>query len=160
MGDYLGIYLNDHLMGATAGLELFRRAAANLPEVAPLVQEIEQDRESLLSMIGAVGSHPDQLKVVAGWVSEKLGRLKLNGHLLDRSPLSDLVELEGLTLGVRGKLGLWRLLLELGDPRIDRTELERLAERAERQLEQLEALRLEQGVTSLRSGGATAPAAT
>ena len=40
--------------------------------------------------------------MVAGWVAEKAGRLKLNGSLLTYSPLSRLVELEGLSLGVEG----------------------------------------------------------
>ncbi len=46
----------------------------------------------------------DHLKVLAGWVAEKLGRLKPNGQLLGYSPLSRLVELEALALGITGKL--------------------------------------------------------
>jgi hypothetical protein len=150
MSELLTIYLNDHLMGATAGLELFRRAAGHLPAVQPLVREVEEDREALLGMIDAVGAHPDQVKVVAGWVGEKLTRLKPNGHLLGRSPLSDVVELESLTLGVLGKLSGWRLLRALGDPRLDTAELDRLIGRAQQQAEQLDALRLERAVQVLR----------
>jgi hypothetical protein len=78
-------------------------------------------------------------------VAEKAGRLKLNGSLLSRSPLSDLVELEGLALGVQGKLAGWRLLKALDDPRLDGTELDRLIARAEDQAERLETLRLATG---------------
>ena len=74
--------------------------------------------------------------------------------------LSDLVELEGMTLGVSGKLGLRRLLLALDDPRIDRAELEKLVERAERQLATLEALRLERGMGALTSSRPARPAST
>ncbi|HEY5356166.1 MAG TPA: hypothetical protein VIJ82_00465 [Streptosporangiaceae bacterium] len=42
-------------------------------------------------------------KVYAGWLAEKAGRLKFNGRLRARSPLSNLVELELLRLGVEGK---------------------------------------------------------
>ena len=42
-----------------------------------------------------------------GWTGEKLGRLKLNGQLLGYSPLSRLIELEGLMLGIAGKLAMW-----------------------------------------------------
>jgi hypothetical protein len=83
-------------------------------------------------------------KLAAAWVAEKAGRLKANGYLLRRSPLSDLVELEAMMLGVRGKAALWRVLLELAreDPRLDATELSALSERAKRQAGELETLRV------------------
>jgi hypothetical protein len=43
-------------------------------------------------------------------MGEKAARLKLNGHLLARSPLSSLEELEMLRLGVEGKAAGWRTL--------------------------------------------------
>jgi hypothetical protein len=73
-------------------------------------------------------------------MAEKAGRLKPNGQIRGYSPLSRIVELEALTLGVTGKLSLWRYLRELVDvePRLDAPELDRLRERAERQLGLLE----------------------
>ncbi len=52
----LGIYLNDHLAGATGGLALFRRATssaqgASKAELAELTQQVTQDRQSLLALI-------------------------------------------------------------------------------------------------------------
>ena len=143
MTDHLAIYLNDHLIGATGGLELFRRVAGNIPEVAPIVPEIEDEREHLLVLLEAVGGTVDQAKVVAGWAGEKLGRLKLNGSLLRRSPLSDLIELESLVVAVSGKRCLWRMLIALDDPRL--TRLDEMLAQADRQLEQLERLRLQCG---------------
>jgi len=63
--------------------------------------------------------------VVAGSI-KKNGRLKLNGQLRGYSPLSRLLELEGLAMGLSGQLGLWRSMLELG---IEQTgfDFERLA---------------------------------
>ncbi len=151
MADLLGIYLNDHLMGATGGLELFKRAAASQPELEPLRQEVEQDRDALLDLMRRTGTSVDRVKTTAGWVGEKLGRLKLNGHVLTRSPLSDLIELEGLTLGVQGKLSGWRLLKAIGDPRLPDDVLDDLIARAERQVEQLDALRLSRGTEVLTS---------
>ena len=46
-------------------------------------------------------------KSAGAWTAEKFGRLKPNGQLTGYSPLSRLVELEGLKLGITGKLGLW-----------------------------------------------------
>jgi hypothetical protein len=76
-------------------------------------------------------------------VVEKLGRLKPNGELLKFSPLSRLVEIEGLITGVSGKLSLWRVLLDVQDgyPALDEAALTRLADRAEEQRERLLALR-------------------
>jgi hypothetical protein len=146
----LGIYLNDHLAGATGGLELFRRALASHrrtsaePVLERLAQEVEEDREALLRIMTALELPVRQYKVAAGWLAEKAGRAKPNGRLLSRSPLSSVVELEGLRLGVIGKEGLWRLLRVLADdePRLHAAELDRLAERAQRQASELEELRL------------------
>jgi hypothetical protein len=90
-----------------------------------------------------LGVRVDRAKVMAGWIAEKLGRLKLNGRLLSYSPLSRLMELELLILGVTGKLALWRALLLLAptNPRLDHDELERLIGRAAAQLVELEGLR-------------------
>jgi hypothetical protein len=146
----LAIYLNDHLAGATAGLELARRAASSNEGsdygrfLDDLVTEIDEDRESLFELMRATGVGVDRVKVLGGWAAEKVGRLKLNGRLRGYSPLSRLLELEGLTLGVRGKLCLWRALTELqpADPRLSAMELARLGKRAEVQLDGLEAQRL------------------
>ena len=149
-GPLLGIYLNDHLAGATAGVELFRRAARAQPapasqELQRLALEVEQDRQSLRALMQAVGAPERAYKVAGGWLAEKAGRVKPNGHLWSRSPLSDLVELEGLVLGVQGKAAGFKALRTLAadDPRLDPAELDRLVERAEQQAETLEALRLQ-----------------
>lgn len=82
-------------------------------------------------------------KVYAGWVTEKLGRFKLNGQVVGRSPLSDLVELEALRLGVAGKAAGWRALRDLAaeDPRLDQGQLDGLLGRARAQEDLLEDLR-------------------
>jgi hypothetical protein len=147
----LAIYLNDHLAAATAGRELARRAAGSnrgasyTPFLERLAVEIEEDRQSLLAIIRALDLGVDQLKVVGGWGAEKLGRLKLNGRLLAYSPLSRVVELEALAVGISGKLALWRALEELTpqEPELGRFDLQKLIERGERQLNEVETERLQ-----------------
>jgi hypothetical protein len=137
----LGIYLNDHLAGSTVGLELSRRARGSnegneYGEVLERVTKgIEEDRETLQRLMSELGIRRDHPKVTAAWIAEKFGRLKPNGRLLSYSPLSRLVELEALALGISGKLSLWETLAEVAgeDARLDPDELRRLAERAERQ---------------------------
>ena len=74
---------------------------------------------------------------------ELAGRLKLNGQLTGYSPLSRLVELEGLITGISGKISLWRALLELvpQEPRLDAERLQQLIERGEEQRRTVEELR-------------------
>ncbi len=158
MSNLLAIYLNDHLAGSTAGVELARRARGSnegteLGEfLATLAAEIEEDRDTLQEVMEAVSAGRDRLKVTGGWAGEKLGRLKLNGSLLSYSPLSRVVELEGLRLGVEGKACLWRMLRELADPRLSGFDFDALIARAERQRDELERRRLEAGRIALAGG--------
>ena len=146
----LAIYLNDHLAGSTGGLELARRArSANrgTPFEAAfdrLATEIEEDREALLDVLRRLGVARDPVKEWAGWLAEKAGRLKLNGRLTGYSPLSRVLELELLALGVEGKRALWRALREVaaGDARLDGVDLGELQRRAERQRRLVEQQRL------------------
>jgi hypothetical protein len=139
---FLSIYLNDHLAGATAGVELARRVRKSNRESAefgrPLVDlcsEIEADRETLKRVMKELGAPRDPLKAKAGWLGEKLGRLKLNGQLRGYSPLSRVIELEGLCLGIAGKAELWMTLQRaLGDGWRG-FDFAALAERARRQRE-------------------------
>jgi hypothetical protein len=147
---YLPIYLNDHYAGSTLGVELAKRAAKNSadnaefgPPLATLATEIDEDRDALKRIMGRLDVSEDRIKASIFWLGEKVGRLKPNGELLQFSPLSRVVELEGLITGVGGKLSLWRTLMELAEreDRLDAGELDVLAGRAEDQLLRLHALR-------------------
>ena len=147
--DPLGIYLNDHLAGATAGLELARRVAAARqvpatgPELEWFADEVAGDRASLVRIMGTLGVPVRSYKVWAAWVGEKAW-LKPNGHLTARSPLSNLEELEILRLGVEGKAAGWRTVRTLAerDGRLDPAELDELIARARRQADFLEEARV------------------
>jgi hypothetical protein len=147
----LGIYLNDHLAGATGGLELARRVARSTPVpddarvLRRLAAEIAADRQALLEMMAALGVPARSYKRYAAWIGEKAGRLKLNGHLLTRSPLSSLEELELLRLGVEGKAAGWRTLRTLADRdrRLHSGRLDELISAARRQAGLLEDLRIQ-----------------
>ena len=158
----LALYLQDHYAGSCFGVGLARRTSrANrgtefggpLSEIASAIAE---DQDELRGIMERVGVAPDPVKPRLAWAAEKLGRLKLNGRLTGYSPLSRVLELEGLVSGVGGKLSLWRNLLDvaLGEPRLDAAQLERLAGRAESQLERLHGLR---GRAATIAFGATSP---
>ncbi|NAZ80658.1 hypothetical protein GTR02_02350 [Kineococcus sp. R8] len=154
----LATYLDDHLAGASAGLARFRSAAAaerGTPAgevLGRLADEVAQDVQELESLVEALHlPRRNGLRVLAV-VAERVGRLKPNGRLRHRSPLSALIDLEGLVLGVTGKAALWRALRALADhdDRLDRGRLEALTARAERQVEELETLRRAAAVEALR----------
>lgn len=155
---YLHIYLADHHAGSVAGIELARRCASSNKNndigqflVTTLIPAIEEDRASLGRIMQRVGASENRLKNLMFWTGEKLGRLKLNGELTSYSSLSRLVELEGLTSGVAGKLALWQSLRETHDPRLDPIDLTKLIARAEEQLKGLELQRRKAAVMALRS---------
>ena len=144
---FLAIYLNDHLGGATGGLQLARRLVANNKGVDEFVvplrrvcREIEEDRAALEQVMERLGFARGKVKPLGAWVAEKFSRLKLNGNLWRYSPLSRLLELESLQMGVTGKMELWRTLIAVpGSERAD-IDFERFAGRASVQLATLEDL--------------------
>ena len=158
---HLEIYLNDHLAGSTTAIELVRRAVKQYEGTplgdffAAIGAEIEQDRDTLKAMMAANGVQQQRYKLAAAWAAEKAARLKFNGALLRRSPLTPLVELETLAVGIHGKESLWRVLR--ANPADDATaaRLDELIERARRQREDVERHRIEAGSRAL--SGARAP---
>jgi hypothetical protein len=141
----LRTYLRDHDSAALAGARRCgaaaqgHRDARSRVELAALHADVEQDRRSLASVMQRLEITPDPVKRLVTAAGEQLGRLKPNGFLAQRSPLTDVVELEALTMAVTGKQRLWETLAALG-PEItlsDPDELVRLRDRARDQRERL-----------------------
>jgi hypothetical protein len=150
MATLLAIYLRDHHAGSSAGLALARRAARNGAgldhgdELAEIARQIDDDRKTLERLMARFGVRRSAVKVAGARAGEVIGRLKANGRFRQRSPLSNVVELELLALGIMGKRKLWQALAgvpELGEAAVvDFVELE---ERARHQHDRVEALRQE-----------------
>ena len=140
----LRIYLNDHLAGATLGLELAKRSQKSNKGtplgdfLAEFVADVSSDKAQLEELMAMVGAGRNMMKSRAAWMAEKMGRLKANGQLTGYFDLSRLVELEGLMVGVTGKIGLWRSLTEaFPPPQPPPADFEALLQRAQVQLEEL-----------------------
>jgi hypothetical protein len=105
---------------------------------------VTQDRAALVEMMTALGVTVRQYKARLAWLGEKAARLKLNGRMAARSPLSLLEEIELMRLGVEGKAAGWRTLRKLAerDQRLDMGQLDDLIERARSQSQTLEELRV------------------
>lgn len=153
----MSTYLRDHLAGATAGGELARKISEEYRDgrlgtyLLELARDIEQDTDSLQTLMAALDVAPDPLKQAAGWVAEKASRLKLSAVLTGDRDLKRLLELEVLCLGIEGKLSLWRSLIAVVDTetRLASTDLAVLAKRAEQQRAGLEQHRLEAAQAAL-----------
>ena len=149
--DLLGIYCNDHLAAATGGIELVsrmlgqHRGTTHEPRLEELLDELREERGVLASSMAALGLPVRQYKQVASWIGEKLSRGKLNGHLLSRSPLSDLVEFEVIATAVLAKRAGFESLRALADvdPRLDAAALDRMIAQADKQHDWLADVRRE-----------------
>ncbi|MGA9524400.1 MAG: hypothetical protein WBV82_23295 [Myxococcaceae bacterium] len=124
---HLRIYLRDHLALVHGGISLVRRTLGPNRDnavgqlLSPLHLELLEDRALLLDVGHAVGVTPSPVKMFGAWLGERAGRLKLNGRLRGYSPLSRVVELEGLALLCAARESMWRVLERHArlDPRLD-----------------------------------------
>jgi hypothetical protein len=119
----LAIYLRNHDAAAQAGVELFRRSEGSQrdrsygAELTELRAEVEQDARALRQVLRAEGVQPDRAQSALLQLGERIGRLKPNGSLLRRAPLSDLIEVEGMLDAVRAKAAGWQALTAVPAPR-------------------------------------------
>ncbi|MBD5784786.1 hypothetical protein IF650_01215 [Cellulosimicrobium terreum] len=142
--DLIATYLDDHVAGATVGLNRVRRMARAYEGtpvgdvVGPMVDELDEEREFLVATTKALGFHVSRYKVLLAAAAERVGRLKPNGRVVRQSPLSALLEVELLRGAVTGKQSGWRTLQQLPeDVVVDRSRAAELEEQARRQVDDL-----------------------
>lgn len=143
-GQLLGLYLSDHLTGSTAGLSRIQRMAeayADTPvsaDIARVSAEIERERDLLRGLIGDLGTRQRPHRQAVAWLAEHAGRLKLNGRIIRRSPMTMVLETELMRAAILGKLGGWQTLEELApDLGLDRATFQKLGDDARSQIEAL-----------------------
>lgn len=146
--DALATYLNDHLGGSAAALQLLehmstRETGENRSFYAALLQEVTADREVLDDIIHRVGK-PGTLREVGGWLAEKAHRLKMLWDDPAGDQLHEFEALELLNIGIHGKRSLWRALNRVspGIPALQNVDYKRLEQRADEQLARVEVRRL------------------
>ena len=145
MQSLLAIYLQDHQAAGIAGARLARRVATaganRTSDLQRVASEITEDLGALEGIMRDLGVEPHRAKDTFARMGERLGRLKLNGRVLRRSALSDLLELETLRIGITGKRARWVSLAASSNGPTD--VLERLVERAESQMRVVEDARVQ-----------------
>ena len=146
----LRVYLNDHLAGATGGVGLAKRMAGRdnghvSTAMGELVPDLEGDLRTLKEIIAAFDFPEAGPKRVLADVVEKVGRLKLNGQIFGHSMLSEMEELEMMSLGILGKHKLWLALRHIATrrPQLKNFDFDALETQARLQHDRVEALRME-----------------
>lgn len=143
--ELLNIYLADHLAGATAGSSRMARMAdayIDTPmyaQLSSLSTELRAERAFLRQLIRDLELKPLRYRRAIAWAGEHMGRLKGNGRVVRRSPLTMLIEAELMRAAVLGKLGLWQTLQDhAGTLGLDAGVFSRLADVARRQISTLD----------------------
>jgi hypothetical protein len=144
----LHTYLNDHLAGSVAAIELLDDLIEHHSEdqfgkiLRDLRDEIEADQETLRSLIRKLGAKESAIRKAGAWLAEKFSRVKI-GDADDSAGL--LQALEALALGITGKQLLWRSLAAIAPdfPALQGTDFSELEKRAHDQFERVETFRMQ-----------------
>lgn len=144
----LPIYLNDHRAAAAAGLSVGRRSARSntgtgfSQVLRGLVTDLEADVGSLDEVFRALDVPKSRVKSGLAVAGEWVGRLKLNGRIRQYSPLSRVLEMEGLESTIGSNRRLWTTLAQLQpvEPRLSSFDFAGLQQRADDQLQRVQRL--------------------
>jgi hypothetical protein len=155
--DGLITYLNDHLAGSVAALELLDHLIRLQPgtpgeqALAAVRTEVEEDQQKLQSLLQEVGGKESRVRQAAAWLTEKLGQAKLRLDDPGSGDLQLLEALEALALGIQGKAALWRALAAASAhiPQVRRLDFAALEARAKDQFRRVDGLRLQTAPVAL-----------
>jgi hypothetical protein len=149
--DNLATYLNDHLAGSVAALNMIDHLIETF-EKKPLAQffrdlraEIAADQSDLQRLIEKLNKKRNAIRKAGAWVAEKLSRAKIHPSESPEGQMGLYLALEGLVLGITGKSVLWRGLeaAAVSAPELRGLDYAQLQLRAKEQRDRVEAKRLE-----------------
>jgi len=150
--EHLATYLNDHLSGSIAAIELLEHlesvyAGKEMEHFfAELRKDIEADRKELERLMERLEIAQSRPRKAGAWIAGKFAEFKMRLDDSARGPLRLLESLEAVELGINGKLALWRALIaavEIAPALRGVLDYQRLAGRATEQIERVELRRLE-----------------
>jgi hypothetical protein len=153
----LTTYLNDHLAGSVAALELldhligFHEGAADEQVLISVRAQVGEDQKVLQRLIQDLGATESRVRQAAAWLTEKLGQAKLRLEDAGDGGLHTLEALEALALGIQGKSALWRALSAASTrvPELRGLDFDALDRRALDQFRQIDNLRLQAAPAAL-----------
>lgn len=141
----LDSYLNDHLAGSVAALELIahcahlykgKRIGAFFAEMETL---IGADQDTLRDLMSRLSIEESKMRQAGAWAGEKLSRALLAIAGNEPNGVGLLLALEGLIMGIAGKGLLWRALTAANLPKLRIFDFEELRRRAAEQIKRAQA---------------------
>jgi hypothetical protein len=156
----LATYLNDHLAGAVAGMELIDhicRLYAGQPgeRVATHIRDaIAADRKDLDSLMTRLKITQSAPRKATAWLSEKFAEIKVKLDDVKQGSLRRLELWEALSVGIEGKRLLWVSLGSVveGNAELGLIDLAKLEKRAEEQRRDVEMMRVKAAKAAFGDG--------
>src|SRR3954470_15179615 len=152
---HLATYLNDHLAGANFAIEILDHLMAEAADLkTPLTAikaDIEADRQQLKNFMEGLSVTESRVRQAGTWIGEQLAEVKLEIDDEPSGTLRQLERLEALSIGIEGKIALWRALetaASLNDA-LRRMDYTQLVQRGEDQRARVERLRLQAAAAAL-----------
>jgi len=147
----LSVYLNDHLAGSVAALEMLEHLEKAHPDTElalftkRLRTEIEEDLQELETLMKRLDIVRSSAREVMAWLAEKATEVKLAMDDQAGGQLRLLEVMEAVSLGIEGKLSLWKSLEAVAEVSLDLRgpNYPELKRRAQKQRAQVEPIRLE-----------------
>jgi hypothetical protein len=147
---HLATYLNDHLAGAVAAIELLTHIEAAHAGTATghcfaeLRADVEADRQELEALMGRLHIPVSRARAAMAFLVEKATQLKLRFDDSTEGALRLLEVSEAVALGIEGKRALWGALAAAAEvaPALQVADYARLPQRAEEQHQWVETVRL------------------
>ena len=115
--DYFNTYMQNHRTLLLATKRLLERRLdesewSQAESLEPMRVHVQRELDALEALMARHGLEESAATDALVWLGEKLGKLKLNGHLASRSPLSEVTELEALALTSQARMLFWRSLAD------------------------------------------------
>ncbi len=155
----LDSYLNDHLAGSVAALELIAHCA-HLCKGIPLgaffsemEAQIATDQDTLRDLMTRLSIEESKVLQAGAWAGEKLGRALLAMAGNEPGGLGPLLALEGLIMGIVGKGLLWRALPAANLPKLEMFDFEKLRRRVAEQIKRAQAEQVQSARRALVDAG-------
>jgi hypothetical protein len=153
----IATYLNDHLAGATAAIQLLEyleAAHAGTPGERFFIElraDVEADRQELETLMAGLQISQSRTRQATSWLAEKVTELKLRLDDPAGGTLRIFEALEAVAIGIDGKRALWQALAAAAEdvPGLRLADYERLAQRAEEQRRRVEEVRLQAAKAAL-----------
>jgi hypothetical protein len=141
----LDSYLNDHLAGSVAALELIAhckrlyKARSLGGFFTEMEAQIAADQNTLRDLMSRLSIEESKVRQAGAWAGEKFGRVLLAIAGNQPDGLGLLLALEGLIMGIVGKALLWRALGVANLSKLEIFDFARLRRRAAEQIKRVQA---------------------